>query len=292
MTPRVPRHQLTDDQWNLIADLFPTRNCKTGRRARDRRTILNAIFWVLRTGAPWRDLPIEFGPWSTAWDFFNKWNQDGTFDEVLRRLRSCVFRMATHPPSSGASTARRSARLAAAAAGGKSTNPEEPKDHALGRSRGGWGTKIHILCDAHGHPLHFHLSAGQIHDQTMVDTLLCGADETLHDEHGTPMAWPVALAGDKGYRANWVDQYLLELGIKPIIPSKENEDRSLRPVAFDKAAYRGRSIIECLIGWLKESRRIATRFGKKAINFGAMVKLAFIHRYLRLRASCAISDMA
>ncbi|WP_371879545.1 IS5 family transposase [Nannocystis punicea] len=90
MTPRVPRHQLTDDQWNLIADLFPTRNCKTGRRARDRRTILNAIFWVLRTGAPWRDLPIEFGPWSTAWDFFNKWNQDRTFDEVLRRLRSCV----------------------------------------------------------------------------------------------------------------------------------------------------------------------------------------------------------
>jgi transposase len=90
MTPRSPRHQLTDGQWNLIADLFPTRNCKTGRRARDRRTILNAIFWVLRTGAPWRDLPIEFGPWSTAWDFFNKWNQDGTFDEVLRRLRSCV----------------------------------------------------------------------------------------------------------------------------------------------------------------------------------------------------------
>ncbi|WAS91349.1 IS5 family transposase [Nannocystis punicea] len=200
--------------------------------------------------------------------------------------------MTTHPPSSGASTARRSARLAAAAAGGKSTNPEEPKDHALGRSRGGWGTKIHILCDAHGHPLHFHLSAGQIHDQTMVDTLLCGADETLHDEHGTPMAWPVALAGDKGYRANWVDQYLLELGIKPIIPSKENEDRSLRPVAFDKAAYRRRSIIECLIGWLKESRRIATRFEKKAINFGAMVKLAFIHRYLRLSASCAISDIA
>lgn len=69
------------------------------------------------------------------------------------------------------------------------------------------------------------------------------------------MAWPVALAGDKGYRANWVDQYLLELGIKPVIPSKENEDRCLRPVAFDKGAYRRRSIIECLIGWLKESRR-------------------------------------
>lgn len=126
----------------------------------------------------------------------------------------------------------------------------------------------------------------------MVDALLCGADEALHDAHGTPMAWPVALAGDKGYRANWIDEYLLELGIKPVIPSKENEDRSLRPVIFDKTAYRRRSIIECLIGWLKESRRIVTRFEKKALNFGAMVKLAFIHRYLRLCAPRAISDTA
>jgi transposase len=87
---RMPRHQLTDDQWDLIADLFPTGNFKTGRRPRDRREIMNAIFWVLRTGAPWRDLPTEFGPWSTAWDFLDKWTKDGTFDQMLRRLRSIV----------------------------------------------------------------------------------------------------------------------------------------------------------------------------------------------------------
>ncbi len=116
----------------------------------------------------------------------------------------------------------------------------------------------------------------------MLEPVLDGADEVLHDEHGVAMAWPKKLAGDKGYRADRIDQHLLALGITPVIPSKENEDRSRRPVVFDKRAYRRRSIVECLIGWLKESRRIVTRFEKTAINFGGMVKLAFIHRYLRL----------
>ena len=112
--------------------------------------------------------------------------------------------------------------------------------------------------------------------------LLDGADKAVVDGDGEPVAWPVALAGDKGYRADWIDDLLLELGITPVIPSKENEDRSARPVEFDQAAYRRRSIVECLIGWLKECRRVMTRFEKSAKNFGGMVKMAFIQRYLRL----------
>jgi transposase len=90
------------------------------------------------------------------------------------------------------------------------------------------------------------------------------------------------MAGDKGYRADWIDEYLLALNIKPVIPSKENEDREARPVEFDHNAYRQRNIVERLIGWLKESRRIFSRFEKTAKNFGGMLKLAFIQRYLRL----------
>jgi transposase len=119
----------------------------------------------------------------------------------------------------------------------------------------------------------------------MFDAVLLGADQTLHDEDGVVMAWPLKLAGDKGYRADWIDDYLLDLGVIPVIPSKANEDRDARPVAFDKAAYRRRTIVECLIGWLKESRRIVTRFEKTATNFAGMVKLAFIHRYFRLCTS-------
>ena len=116
----------------------------------------------------------------------------------------------------------------------------------------------------------------------MFDTLMVGADEELIDEEGEAVAWPVALAGDKGYRADWIDEYLLELGIRPVIPSKVNQDRDARPVEFDEDAYRNRNIVERLIGWLKECRRIFSRFEKTAKNFGGMIRMAFIQRYLRL----------
>ena len=76
------RHRLTDQQWELVEDLFPP-PARTGRPRRDRREILDAILWILRTGAPWRDLPGELGPWATAWDLFDTWNDDGTlYDEL------------------------------------------------------------------------------------------------------------------------------------------------------------------------------------------------------------------
>ena len=82
----MTRYRLTDEQWNRIADLFPP--CKqTGRPPRDRREIVDGILWILHTGAPWRDLPYEFGPWSTVWDLFDLWNGDGTLEQILSRLR-------------------------------------------------------------------------------------------------------------------------------------------------------------------------------------------------------------
>ena len=166
----------------------------------------------------------------------------------------------------------------------KKNDPDEPQDHALGRSRGGFTCKIHLLCDAEGHPLHFHLSAGQTHESTVLDEVLIGVDEELIDAKGKAVAWPVALAGDKGYRADWIDAYLLALDIEAVIPSKENEQPDSRTVTFDREAYRDRNIIERLIGWLKECRRIFSRFEKTAKDFGGMIKMAFIQRYMRLLA--------
>lgn len=93
---------------------------------------------------------------------------------------------------------------------------------------------------------------------------------------------PVALSGDKGYRADWIDEYLIERGITPVIPSKSNEDRDARLVDFDRDKYRQRNIVERLIGWLKECRRVLTRFEKRAANYLGMIKMAFIQRYLRI----------
>ena len=128
--------------------------------------------------------------------------------------------------------------------------------------------------------MHFHLTAGQEHESTALETLLAGVD--LADSDGEPMAWPLAMAGDKSYRADWIDAYLLELGIQPVIPSKSNEDPEARGIDWDADAYRGRNIVERLIGWLKESRRVFSRFEKTAKNYAGMLRMAFIHRYLRL----------
>jgi transposase len=120
-----------------------------------------------------------------------------------------------------------------------------------------------------------------MHESSALEDLLIAADRQLLDEDGERIAWPFALGGDKGYRADWIDEYLLHLGIDPVIPSKENQDRTLRAVEFDKELYRRRNIVERLIGWLKESRRIFSRFEKTAKNFGGMIILAFIRQYLK-----------
>ena len=80
------RHRLTDEQWELIAEVF-TPPKRMDRPPCNRRTIMSGILWILRTGALWRDLPGAFGPWQTAWDLFDRWNQDGTLMKILERLR-------------------------------------------------------------------------------------------------------------------------------------------------------------------------------------------------------------
>jgi len=83
------RHQLTDEQWDLIADLFPPPK-RTGRPPSDPRKMVEGALWILNTGAPWRDLPSELGAKSTVWDHFDRWNDDGTLTTILDRLRGHV----------------------------------------------------------------------------------------------------------------------------------------------------------------------------------------------------------
>lgn len=83
------RHRLTDEQWELIGDLFPPPN-RMGRPRSDPRTMIDGILWILNTGAQWRDLPADFGSKSTVWDHFDQWNNDGTLQAVLDRLRDEV----------------------------------------------------------------------------------------------------------------------------------------------------------------------------------------------------------
>ena len=83
----MARHKLTDGQWELIEHLLPKR-AKTGRPPADRRKTLDGIPWILRTGVPWRDLPKEFGNWSTVSDWFDISNGDGTLDAIRKELQA------------------------------------------------------------------------------------------------------------------------------------------------------------------------------------------------------------
>jgi len=83
----MKRHELTDEQWELVHAILPPRKAKTGRPPSDCRQMLNGILWILRTGAPWRDLPERLGPWQTVYDHFCKWRRAGVFDRILQALQ-------------------------------------------------------------------------------------------------------------------------------------------------------------------------------------------------------------
>ncbi len=108
----------------------------------------------------------------------------------------------------------------------------------------------------------------------------------VKQKRGRPKSRPKHLAGDKGYSSQRIRSFLKARGIEAIIPHKQNEKARHDPeVMFDKETYKRRSIVEQTIGWLKENRRIGTRFEKLAINFLAMVKLAMVKRMLKLAFS-------
>ena len=83
----MQRHALTDEQWALVRPLLPKRTATTGRPPSDPRLMLDGIFWILSTGAGWRDLPERFGPWQTVYDHFSKWRKAGVFATIVEALQ-------------------------------------------------------------------------------------------------------------------------------------------------------------------------------------------------------------
>lgn len=176
------------------------------------------------------------------------------------------------------STAVRATR---ASSGAGKREPEEPQDHALGRSRGGLTTKIHMLCDAHGVPLNFLLSGGQASDIAYAQSLLDGA--YIPSLRGRPRKRCRWLLADKGYDADALRRYCDRYRMQPVIPlrSMKRKPKPGLPRLFDRPKYRQRNIIERMFGWLKENHRIVTRFDKLATSYAAMVSLACAMRCLR-----------
>jgi transposase len=104
---------------------------------------------------------------------------------------------------------------------------------------------------------------------------------------GRPRCRPLRLAGDKGYSHSRVREWLGRRRIEAVIPQRKDqrERHRGRSLKFDCEAYRRRNVVERCVNWLKECRRLATRFAKLAVNYLAVVELAMIQRYLRITKS-------
>jgi transposase len=152
---------------------------------------------------------------------------------------------------------------------------QEPLDHALGRSRGGFTTKVHLVCDRHGSIVALHVTAGQSHESKAFEPTM--ARRFLHRRRGQSR-WPDHLAADKGYSYPRIRRWTRRRRIVPVIPTRKNQPRDER---FDKAMYRQRNIIERVVGWYKEYRSLGTRHEKLAVNYVALWLVAIIDRSLK-----------
>ncbi len=146
----------------------------------------------------------------------------------------------------------------------------------MGRSRGGFGTKVHVRAEGQGKPLIFVVTGGERHEQAVLESLM-ERGEVGRAGPGRPRIRPKRLVGDKGYSTEKVREYLRSRGIGVVIPHRA--DQRAR-ASFDRRAYRERNRIERLINCLKQFRRIATRYEKRAANYLAMLTIAAIILWL------------
>lgn len=257
-----------------MAPLLPPQRPRTGRPARDHRVIISGILWVLRTGAPWRDLPEHLGPWSTAYSRFRRWSAAGVWQQVLNALQQTADARGELDWSAHYvdGTVVRAHQSAAGAIGGQ-------EHEALGRSRGGFGTKVHLRAEGSGKPIAFVLSGGERHESLFLEPLLA-LGQVRRRGVGRPRQRPSCIVADKGYSYPPTRRLLARRGIRAVIPRRSDQRPHDRRHRFDAGLYRDRNRVERLVSRLKLFRRIGTRYEKRARHFLAMLTLAAVLLWL------------
>ena len=274
MTNPSPRYALSDDPWDAIREFLPT-NGHPGQQWKDHRVVIDGILWALSDGGRWRNVPETFGHEKTVYERFRRWSQEGLWDQILDELplrKGLAGDINWERFAIDGSVIR--AHQSAAGASKGNRPDEEPEDHPLGRSHGGFGTTVHLIAaigDGQVLPRVVAGSPGQQHETQRIVPLVEGLNEKG--------MLPEKMAGDKGYSAKWIRAYLLAHGIEPVIPHQKTEPGRNDP--FDREAYRQRNRIERGINNLKWLRRVATRYEKLAIHYLGMLQLAILFRFYR-----------
>jgi transposase len=250
----MDRLVLSDAAWERMAPLIIGRPDQKGSTGRDNRMFVEGVLWIVRTGSPWRDLPEAFGDWNSVFRRFSRWSIKGVWWRIFEAMSDDpdfeYLIVDYHRP--GASARRRGEKRGS-------------EDQALGRSRGGLSTKIHLAVRGLGCPVRFTLTAGQKGDAPQAAALIEGLPAEV-------------VMADTAYDADHLRQAIAAKGALAVIPN--NPSRALK-YPLDKHLYAQRHLVECCFSKLKQFRRVATRFEKTARNYLAVVTLAAIVLWMR-----------
>jgi transposase len=241
----MPRLLLSDEQWSKLRAIMRQ------QRIHDKPTLrqtMEGIFYRLRVGCPWRDVPREFGDWNRIYKRFNDWSSKG---KLLGLFNALVREPDVEWEFMDGSLVRAHQHSAGAAS-------EEAQ--AIGKSRGGTTSKIHLVVDAYGLPIDFEITGGEVNDCVVAPELVARI----------PAA--TAVVADKGYDSETLREQITGKGSAAVIPRRRNSTKGNE--GMDWSLYRYRHLVENAFARLKHFRSIATRYDKLKRNYQGMVALA------------------
>ncbi|WP_084473885.1 IS5 family transposase [Deinococcus pimensis] len=254
--------ELTEPQWKVVELLFPPPKA-TGHPRQDDRLVLEGVLWVLRTGAPWKDLPRRFPPYQTCHRRFQQWVRSGLLDRILQALYEDLvergqvkfdewFIDGSFVPAKGGALL-------------SLTVPEV-------RGARSWQSRTAMV-----NTNAVHLAPAAPHEVTLVHRTL---DATFGLDH------PARLIGDTAYDSDLLDEQLAAEGIEMIARNRKNRTKTQDGRPLRRA--RRRFVVERLFAWLQRFRRVVVRYERFAENYLGMVQLAAMVILLRRCGSDSI----
>ncbi len=250
----LSRHDISDEDWKRIEHLLPGRPGQHGGVAADNRLLIDAIRYQAKTGVAWRDLPLCYGKFNSVFQRYDRWCEKGVWQRVAAALidEDCEWLCVDGSCM----------RAAAAAAGArKKDGSGGQSEQALGRRRGGFGTKVHAAVTPMGHPAALKLTGGEANDCPHLPEPVAGQPAE-------------AVIADKAYDSDSNRRAIAEQGAQAVNPPRKNRTAKIE---YDRHLYKERHVVECYFGKLKQYRRIATRYDKQAADFLGFVWLATIN---------------
>ena len=244
-------HRISDSQWEIIEPHLPKAK-STGRPALNSRTVFDAIFWVLDSGAKWRYIPEEFGNWNSIYHKFRRWCKEKVFEKILQSLIDNCRKYYLVEMDSTFCKVHQHASGARKKLGNQN----------IGLSRGGKTTKIHALVNEHFQLISVDLTGGDVHDSKVAIQLLIKI--TLTGKK---------VLADKAFSSEEIRQYIETQKAVACIPDKSN---AVNVHDFDKELYKARNIIERFFQRIKIFRHIATRYDKLSDCFLNFILLASV----------------